>query len=37
MDRKELDRLFRRIERASGITRYICFRKFYTVCRSLFL
>lgn len=37
MSRKELDRLFRKIERVSGVTRCIYWNKFFRVCRSLFL
>lgn len=37
MSRRELDRLFKRIERVSGITRYIYWNKFFRVCRNFFL
>ena len=37
MSRKELDRLFKRIERASGISRDISVYRLELLCRSLFL
>ncbi len=37
MDRKELDRLYKRIEKVSGITRYLRILRFRSICRSLFL
>lgn len=37
MSKKEMEKLFRRIERASGVTMHVWFNRMCTVCRGFFL